>query len=248
MKNIKSKYEEFNNLSQGKGFYTHPPLLFSQGYFIFNKIQSSLKNKEKISKISKILDLGCAQGAGCFFSLKYFNPNLVIGVDNDKKAINSAIKYQKRNNIKKIKFVKKDIHNFMKSNELKYELIIANGVLPYLLSKRKLIDIFKYIYNSLTDNGVFCFSMFSGNQPFEQKTTVNEISSFSPQNKYKQIALIVNINDLLKIIERSNLSLYNDTFTYQKRFHINIKSKRKKNTQADSNFSYFFLVKKDLYS
>tara|TARA_Y100000768_G_C23860189_1_gene625298 strand:- start:76 stop:840 length:765 start_codon:yes stop_codon:yes gene_type:complete len=246
---MKKKNKESNILSQGKGIYTHPPLLFSQGYFIFNKINKYLNtNKKKEHKPAKILDLGCAQGEGSFFFLKKFKPSYVIGVDNDHESINHAIKYQKQNKLKKIKFVHKDILDFMKFNKIKYDLIIANGVFPYLLTKKKLSEIFYYVNNSMTNNGVFCFSMFSSNQPFEKKTLVQNINSFSPNNKFNQIALIVNINDLIKILKKNNLSLYNDTFTYQKRYNINIKSIKKINLKADSNFSYFFVIKKDLYT
>ena len=250
MKKIKNSIKSDKKYTQGKGKYTHPPLLFSQGFYIFNKINKILKQKHKYkkNKIIKILDLGCAQGAGSFFALREFNPKLVVGVDNDQEAIKNAKQSQKRKNIKKINFIKNDIFDFTKKNKQKFELIVANGVLPYLLSQKKLSRVFSYINNSLSDNGVFCFSMFSSNEPFKLKTSIEDISSFSPNNKYNQFALIVNIKDLINMINENNLSIYNDKFTYQKRFDIDLKSKNKKNLKADSNFSYFFVIKKDLYS
>ena len=191
--------------------------------------------------------MGCAQGAGSFFALREFNPELVIGVDNDKEAIKIAKQYQKRKNVRKIQFIRNDIFDFTKKNKKKFELIVANGVIPYLLSKNKISKLFGYINESLSDDGVFCFSMFSSNEPFKIKSSIQDINSFSPNNKYNQFAMILNINDLIGIINKNKLCLYNDTFTYQKRFNIDLKSNYKNISKADSNFSYFFVIKKDLY-
>ena len=191
--------------------------------------------------------MGCAQGAGSFFALREFNPELVIGVDNDKEAIKIAKQYQKRINVRKIQFIRNDIFDFTKKNKKKFELIVANGVIPYLLSKNKISKLFGYINESLSDDGVFCFSMFSSNEPFKIKSSIQDINSFSPNNKYNQFAMILNINDLIGIINKNKLCLYNDTFTYQKRFNIDLKSNYKNISKSDSNFSYFFVIKKDLY-
>ena len=135
MKKIENSIKSYKKYTQGKGNYTHPPLLFSQGFYIFNRINEILKQKykNKKNKIIKILDLGCAQGAGSFFALREFNPELVIGVDNDKEAIKIAKQYQKRKNVRKIQFIRNDIFDFTKKNKKKFELIVANGVIPYLL-------------------------------------------------------------------------------------------------------------------
>ena len=81
--------------------YTHPTLLFSQGFYIFNKINKILKQKHKYkkNKIIKILDLGCAQVP--VLCIEEFNPKLVVGVDNDQEAIKIAKQSQKEKILKK---------------------------------------------------------------------------------------------------------------------------------------------------
>ena len=61
----------------------------------------------------------------------------------------------------------------------------------------------------------------------------------------QSIPLIVNIKDLINIINENNLSIYNDKFSYQKRFD-DLKSKNKKNLKLIQTFLIFCYKKRPL--
>jgi SAM-dependent methyltransferase len=107
--------------------------------------------KDKLSKNTNLVDLGCAYGVDSRFLAAHVNS--VIAVDHDKKAIEVA---KNLNNQKNITYVNEDVFQWLEKSKKNYEIIFCSHILEHLddpihfLQSCKLF--FKYIYIEVPDN------------------------------------------------------------------------------------------------
>lgn len=123
-------------------------------------VKVSLKDYERRSKFYKfrfkeiinlpknsyILDLGCGEGFLLYFLEKMGFINL-WGVDIGKEQIEIA-----RKHCKKVNFVKSDLKSFLKSSDLKFDLIFMDNVLEHF-KKNEISEILNLIHLKLNDSG-----------------------------------------------------------------------------------------------
>ncbi len=116
----------------------------------------------------KILDLGCGPGiyAEKFYELGYN----VTGVDISERSINYAIENAKKYNYD-IKYILSD-YTTLKSKE-KYDIILMIFCDYGVLSPDNRKKVLEYVYESLSDNGLFIFDVFTPNDKLGREETSN---------------------------------------------------------------------------
>ena len=136
-----------------------------------NSLNSFLLNKKKLTKYSRILDIGCGRGK-IFGSLsrRLKLINKPIGID---PVVHKDVD-------KSIEFKKKDIFNFFKKNQNKFDLIMIKQTLHFFNKdqRKKLITICK---KNLKKNGVLLV--------FSLNTKNNEIPCFKLMKQKLNIGL-----------------------------------------------------------
>ena len=139
---------------------------FSMDRVIFSYSRSKLHHSEKIlfrrylKKRGKLLDLCCGAGRVAIPLAKMgFD---VIGIDNNLKMIERA---KRKLNIKNVKFIHADASKIRFKKEFDYVLVMEDS-LELIVSRDKRMAVFKNIYNSLKDGGMFITSFGSCFYPF----------------------------------------------------------------------------------
>ena len=190
-------------------------MLYSIGNNDFKEIKSLLGLPQN-KPLNYVLDVGCSQGAGPIFSVIQLNVRHVLGIDSDSSAIRIAKTNVHKIGLKNcIHFKDQDLFDFFNQKvDNKYDLIVANGVLPYILEKDRLLWCFKKIEDYLSDTGVFCFTMFADENPFAKEGYIKDITSFSPNKKHKQFARITSIYELLDMLKRAKMKIFRNGIMY----------------------------------
>ncbi|MDA9084685.1 class I SAM-dependent methyltransferase [Candidatus Pelagibacter sp.] len=143
--------------------------LSSKSYI--NSFNSFLLKKKKLSKNSKILDIGCGRG-GIFGSLsrKLKLNNKPIGIDPiPHKDVDKLIDFRNE-----------DVFKFFKTNQNKFDLIMIKQTLHFF-NKDKIKKLIKICKNNLKKNGVLII--------FSLNTTNNEIPCFKLMKQKLKIGL-----------------------------------------------------------
>ena len=125
-----------------------------------NSFNSFLLNKKKLNKNSKILDIGCGRGK-------------IFGVLSRKiKLVNKPIGIDPvvhRDVDKGIDFRNEDVFKFLKTNQIKFDLIMIKQTLHFF-NKNKRSELIKVCKSNLKKNGVLII--------FSLNTSNNEIPCF----------------------------------------------------------------------
>ena len=108
------------------------------------KLMPDFKNK-------KVLDLGCGFGWHCHYAVEN-GANFVLGIDISKNMLDEA---KKRNFSKKIKYLQIPIEDFDYPKQ-SFDVVISSLAFHYI---ENFEDICKKVYNTLTPNGKFIFSV-----------------------------------------------------------------------------------------
>ena len=101
-------------------------------YFHKKRIELTKKIIYKLSKNSKILDVGC--GKGHITEKLVFNNNMVLGIDYSHTAIKFARKKQKKN----LKFKVIDVEKLARLKQ-KYDIIVANNLFEHIENQNKFL-------------------------------------------------------------------------------------------------------------
>tara|TARA_B100000965_G_C19554022_1_gene741380 strand:+ start:671 stop:1384 length:714 start_codon:yes stop_codon:yes gene_type:complete len=150
-----------------------------------------VKSKILLSKNSLILDIGCGRAN----LISTFHSNLKL----KKKPLGLDI--IKHKDLKKnISFKKCDALNFLKTNKVKYNLILIKQTIHFF-SKKKIDELLKYAKESLHDKGYLLILTLDNNK--------NELPSFSLMKK-KLFKSLKNDKKIMKLIKKklSNYKLF----------------------------------------
>jgi len=117
--------------------------------------------------VKKVLDLACGTGN---MSIRFAGDyKKVLGIDISGEMLKIA--GQKANNKRKenIKFIQSDLRNFNLSDRVDLAFSVFDS-LNYILSLSDLKSVFKNVYKSLKDDGIFVFDL----------NTINRLRSIKP--------------------------------------------------------------------
>ena len=152
--------------------------LSSSGYI--SSFTKFLKNKSKISKNSKILDLGCGRA----YIIDYLHKKIKF---NEKPI---GIDIVKNKNIKKnITFLKLNAIQYLKSTNRSFDLILIKQTIHFF-SKKQIKELLNLAKNKLNKKGqILIFSLKSkGNQiPCFKKMKFQLSKSFKKDEKIEKI-------------------------------------------------------------
>lgn len=112
---------------------------------------ATIKHAGNANDHKKILDLGC--GTGICGGLFKPHASILIGVDLSDEMIKQA---QKKNIYSNLHT--SDIIEYFDNNEIEFDYIISSDVIIYI---GNLMKLFKFVKNSLSQNGLFTFSVES---------------------------------------------------------------------------------------
>ncbi len=134
-------------------------------------------NDKKLA-INRVLDLACGNGRFVNVLKKNLDNFNYLGIDSDEFLITEAIK---NFDAPTIKFIKCDLLNTIELEtfnlDVKNDLIVSFGFMHHIPSIEKRIEFFKYVYKNLSEQGVFCFSVwdFPGKK-YQERVNQEEIT------------------------------------------------------------------------
>lgn len=118
---------------------THPVRVYTKKYLL-----------SKIEKKMNVLDLGCHEGKMSNYLADH--TKMVVGIDNNKEAIQFAQKQFKKDNLQ---FVHADALDFLKTTKEKFDVLILSHILEHLDEPMQFLNVFapffQYIYIELPD-------------------------------------------------------------------------------------------------
>ncbi len=196
---------------------------------IYRSTELFLRFVEKYENLNNkfILDVGCGAGANTIYLAKKFPRSTIIGIDQNKSAINFAKQISKAKKVKNCEFYNSNILNFKK--KIKIDIILSFHFLSFTnISYEKFLKKFcdlKVI--SMAHSSLF----FDGLA--EAKINVNDFSSseldFSPYN-------IISLPKIKKLLKKRKYNFFDYEFM---QLDINLKKPNHKGmgsyTKKDKN-------------
>ncbi|EZH74171.1 hypothetical protein ATO12_14980 [Aquimarina atlantica] len=120
---------------------------------IGNDITERLIETGKLKPGMRVLDLGCGNGNVSFIVSKFVGQHgIVVGLDNNKNAINAAKQKANELELSNMKFIELDITKNFEIEYSKFDVIIVRRVLMYLSNPIKTI---RNAITHLKPNGLF---------------------------------------------------------------------------------------------
>jgi 2-polyprenyl-3-methyl-5-hydroxy-6-metoxy-1,4-benzoquinol methylase len=140
----------------------------------FHWLERAFLALDRMKPGSQVLDIGCGDGifSGIFYSSKAKN---VLAVDKDRKAIEHAKRYYKKDCVK---YAVKDINRW-KIVPDKFDLVLMFAVIEHLRNKDGL-KVLRNIGKSLVEGG-----LFFGSTPI--LTNVKKKSNFEHENEFRSV-------------------------------------------------------------
>ena len=162
---------------------------YPQNSFLQREVANRLIDRSQLIKIypKAILDLGCGAGYLTNELARHYPEPKIIGIDNSRQMINTAIKHSHPN--ANIEYIHADILNT--KLEEKFDLVVANFALPILNSDINLI--FKKITNYLAPNGLFLFSSLGPDTLKELKYSWSKVDNFDRVNNFQDLHILGDI-------------------------------------------------------
>ncbi len=166
--------------------------------FILNSLRAHSIN---FRKNIRILDIGC--GGGILTEPLARMGADVVGIDSNKKAIETAKNHSKKNNLK-IKYYKTNIINFKQKE--KFDLITCMEVIEHLSDVESFLEKLK---SHLVDGGVFCGSTINKtlSSYFLGIIVAESLLRLVPKNTH-QWRMFLKPNKLKKILFLNNFKLF----------------------------------------
>ena len=170
--------------------------------------------KKHLKKTDVVLDLGCGNGQRDFKIAKFCRK--IIGIDYDKRNIKIAELYAKKNEVKNVEFINRNIFSFVGeglstlpmgrveklSPTRKYDKIILLDVLEHVVERKKLLSC---IHSLLKNNGQFLLSVPNKNtswKKFQKEAGVSYFTDPDHKVEYTQAEIVSELQRAgFKIIE-----------------------------------------------
>jgi ubiquinone/menaquinone biosynthesis C-methylase UbiE len=202
--NFQSAVVKFNNLTFGK--------LIQKGGLngFFSKIQLPMN--------ASFLEIGCKDGYAIQFIKQYFTPKSLIGIDIDKKSLETARKKILENHLENVKLEVADAQNLPFKNG-EFDAIFMFATLHHILDWKKAINEVK---RALKKDGYFIFR-----EPLAKFYKL-------PLTKYfDKPAALFNKEELEQVLNLNNLKItyFNWRGFYKKFFHSSIEVVCQKNVE-----------------
>ncbi|MFT4305124.1 MAG: class I SAM-dependent methyltransferase [Candidatus Woesearchaeota archaeon] len=143
-----NKEEYYKNYISTHYKNVHGINLENERKYFTKKIEQAIPELKKISKKSKILDLGSGFGKFTYFCQKYNFKNY-LGIDISKEEIELCKK-----DFKHYSFIEEDIIKFLKKTKEKYDLIFMSHVFEHF-TKKEGDELINLVYKTLNKDGIF---------------------------------------------------------------------------------------------
>ena len=114
------------------------------------------KNKLNLQKEGSLLEVGCGYGLNLINWVKKYKRAKFVGIDIDPKAIKSANKLFKDENLSdRVEILEIPIEEYVKRTNTKFDIIMLNQVLHEMdLNENYRIKVLEHIYYLLKDDGL----------------------------------------------------------------------------------------------
>ena len=114
------------------------------------------KNKLNLQKEGSLLEVGCGYGLNLINWVKKYKRAKFVGIDIDPKAIKSANKLFKDENLSdRVEILEIPIEEYLKRTNTKFDIIMLNQVLHEMdLNENYRIKVLEHIYYLLKDDGL----------------------------------------------------------------------------------------------
>ena len=187
----------------------------------YKKESAYLKALLKYKKVNKILDLGCGTCSHLIALTKFCKHS--IGIDANKQMVKIANIKIKKNKIKNIKVINKNILDF--NSKSKFDVIFSLfHVVNYLAGKDEISKFFYLVSKTLNKNGILIFDFWN------KHLKINESNKTTKIVKNKSL-----------IIERKSISTYSSKTNIT---NVNFKYLVKKiNTNEEYQFNEKHIMK-----